>query len=76
MYTDLKELRVRLECHFDIVAHREDPEAEMPDPLGLALLSAVDLLKILEEGNWRTVQEALKAWESRNDTGKHGPKAV
>ena len=40
------------------------------------LLSAIDLLKILEKGNWKTVHEALKAWESRSETGEPKPKAV
>jgi hypothetical protein len=75
MFTDLKELRVRLECHFDITAYNED-NPEMPDPLAGALLSAIDLLKILEKGNWKTVHEALKAWESRSETGEPKPKAV
>jgi hypothetical protein len=81
MFTDLKELRVRLETHFDIVCYNEgasdnDDDDKMPDPLGGALLSAIDLLKILEEGNWKTVHEALKAWEIRSDTGKPKPKVV
>jgi hypothetical protein len=76
MFTDLKELRVRLECHLEIIEHLEDSNAEVPDPLGRALLSAIDLLQILENGNWKTVHEALKAWESRSDTGKPAPKAI
>jgi hypothetical protein len=75
MFTDLKELRVRLECHFEIIVHlNENPE--IPDPLSVALLSAIDLVKILEDGNWKTVKEALKAWESRSDEGRPQPRAV
>jgi hypothetical protein len=76
IYTDLKELRVRLECHFDMVCYDEDEEKEMPDPLGAVLLSAIDLLKILEEGKWQTVPEVLKAWQNRDDMGTPRPRAV
>jgi hypothetical protein len=77
LFPDLKELRVRLECHLEIIEHRDNPEMQdkMPDPLGAALLSAIDLLKILEGGSWKTVQEGLKAWEGRSYTGRPGPKA-
>jgi hypothetical protein len=76
IYTDLKELRVRLECHFDMVCCNENDEKEMPDPLGAVLLSAIDLLRILEEGKWQTVPDAVKAWQIRDGMGTPRPKAV
>jgi hypothetical protein len=70
--SDLKELRVRLETHLDILADENQGE---PTTLGLDMLSAIDLLNIMETGNWKTVEEVLKAWQSRDEeSGKFKPK--
>jgi hypothetical protein len=71
MICDLKELRIRLETHLDIIVDENEGE---PSTLGLDLLSAIDLLNI-ETGNWKTVEEVLKAWQSRDEqSGKFKPK--
>jgi hypothetical protein len=75
MHKDLTELRIRLECHFDIIDY-ECQDEETPNPLGTLILSAIDLLKILETGQWKTVADALKAWESRGDDGSPKPRVV
>jgi hypothetical protein len=72
MTTDLKELRIRLEVFFEL----EQDSSEEPTALGITLLSAIDLVAILEQGNWKTVQEAIEAWKTRDDTGKAKPKIV
>lgn len=74
---NLNELRIRLECHFDMVCYAETERDDgMPDPLGIALLSAIDLLTIIESGKWRTVDEVVAAWETRGNEGRPKPKIV
>ena len=48
MIADLKELRIRLETQFEI-ADEEAEAGEATGTLAYALLSAIDLLKIIEE---------------------------
>jgi hypothetical protein len=72
MTKDLTELRIRLEVFFEL----EQDENEEPTTLGMTLLSAIDLVAILEQGNWKTIHEAVEAWKTRDDTGKTKPKAI
>ena len=74
MIADLKELRIRLETHFEI-ADEEAEAGEATGTLAYALLSAIDLLKIIEERNGIT-EEALAAWRTRGETGRPKPKPV
>jgi hypothetical protein len=73
MITDLTELRIRLETHFDII---DDEAREGTIALGRALLAGIDLVKIVERGNWTTVQEAVEAWRNRDADGQSKPKPV
>ena len=73
MITDLTELRIRLETHFDII---DDEASEGTIALGRALLAGIDLVKIVERGNWATVQEAVEAWRNRDADGQSKPKPV
>jgi hypothetical protein len=43
---------------------------------GRALLAGIDLVKIVERGNWTTVQEAVEAWRNRDTDGQSKPKPV
>jgi|HubBroStandDraft_6_1064221.scaffolds.fasta_scaffold2118388_2 hypothetical protein len=83
MSEKLKELRIRLELHFDLVCYDDEQqhgapgEDRSPDPLGIDLLAAIDLLKMLEGGAWTTTKEAVAAWEQRDQNdGKAKPRAV
>jgi hypothetical protein len=75
---DLKELRIRLECHLDILQHADYPRdaEDMPNPLWMSLIDAIDLLKIIEAGDRRTVDEVVKAWQTRYDKGEAALKTV
>lgn len=72
MITDLKELRIRLETHFDIICE----ENEEPISLGTTILSAIDLCKMMENVNLKTVEQLLSAWQNRDDYGETKPKVV
>jgi hypothetical protein len=79
MITDLDELSIRLQTHFEIVA------AEYPDthPLGVALLSAIDLIDVIRRamdrgGGIRSVLvTVVQGWENRSiDDGRPTPRPV
>jgi hypothetical protein len=79
MITNITELRIRLETHFDIVNDEapRDPEGEpMPTALGMALLSVIDLLHIIEKGNWTTAEQIVQAWQNRDEDGRSKPTVV
>jgi hypothetical protein len=73
MYTDLKELRVRLQCHLDLINYEDDKVGEKGrNPLGPALLSAIELLQILEANRTAPVE----AWRTRQRTGTQRPRGA
>jgi hypothetical protein len=64
MIDDIKELRIRLGVHFELIAHADKG---CTDPLGSALLAAIDLVELIEAAELQTVEEVLQAWRNRGD---------
>ena len=81
MVTNLSELRIRLEVHFEEADHDFNVEdGRAPHPLPYALLAAIDLVEEIQRSLARekgiTLKAVVKAWQQRAVDGRPKPRVV
>jgi hypothetical protein len=83
MVTNLSELRIRLEVHFEEADHDFNVEdGRAPHPLPYALLTAIDLVEEIQRHLARddadkiTLQAVVRAWQQRAVDGRPKPRVV
>ena len=81
MITDLNELLIRLQLHFELLEYEAEGK-DQPHPLGDAILSGVDLIEEIKRSLARDDADRIKlaavvdAWKQRSTDGRPAPKAV
>jgi hypothetical protein len=81
MVTNLSELRIRLEVHFEEADHDFNvDDGRAPHPLPYALLAAIDLVEEIQRSlareNEITLKAVVKAWQQRAVDGRPKPRVV